>query len=187
MSARHPEKEDLLRAAGFAAGCLGLAYITWKPYPMDYVDGHLLVDPRRMMVDGDGGLARLRAFCTGRFAEKRWIRFDPSAPGRAAPPAALAGMVPLWWMLAHPGGPLQGWLGVHWGNFASKFAVVFFCIAVYPAVLKGLGKVLGRGKRTGRQGRKTREASDAFRLSFRGGCGIVADARKVEHGELVLR
>ena len=32
-----------------------------------------------------------------------------------------------------------------------------------------------------------RRASDAFRLSFRGGCGIVADARKVEHGELVLR
>lgn len=153
--ARHPEKEDLVLAAGFAAGCLGLAYITWKPYPMDYVGGHLLVDPRRMMVDGYGDLACLLAFCAGRYAEKRWIRFDPAALGRAAPLAALAGMVPLWWMRANLGGPLQGWLGSHWGNFASKFVFVFFCLAVYPAVLKGIGRMAAHraAKRTEGAGR----------------------------------
>lgn len=143
-TARHPEKENWLLGACFAAGWIGLAYIAFKRYPMDYVDGNLLVDPRRMMVDGYGDLALMVAFPAARFAEKTWIRFDPAALGSAAPLAGALGMVPLWCMLKWLGGPLHGWLGSHWGNFAFKAVLVVYCVALYPLVLKAAGRLAAR-------------------------------------------
>ena len=55
----HPEKENLLLLICFIVGWLGIAYITFKPYPMDYVDGKLLVDPQKMMNDGYGDICLL--------------------------------------------------------------------------------------------------------------------------------
>lgn len=76
-----------------------------------------------------------------RFAEKTWIRFGPAALGRAAPLVGAIGLIPLGCMLRWLGGPLHAWLGPHWGHFATKFVFVFFCIAVYPAVIKGVGRL----------------------------------------------
>lgn len=143
-TARHPDKENFLLAACFAAGWLGVAYISLKPYPTDYVDGNLLVDPRRMMVDGYGDLALLISFSVARFVEKSWIRFDPAALGSAAPLMGAIGMVPLWCMLNWLGGPLHELLGSHWGHFANKFLMVFYCVALYPLVIKAVGRMLAR-------------------------------------------
>lgn len=141
-TARHPEKENLLLAACFVAGCLGLAYTSFKPYPMDYVDGNLLVDPRRMMVDGYGDLALLIAFSVARVVEKTWIRFDPAALGSAAPLVGVFGLVPLWCMLNWLGAPLYDLLGTYWGHFANKFLIVFYCIALYPLAIKAVGRLM---------------------------------------------
>lgn len=143
-TARHPEKENLLLAACFAAGWIGVAYISLKGYPTDYADGNLLVDPRRMMVDGYGDLALPVAFSMARFVEKTWIRFDPAALGNAAPLVGMLGMVPLWCMLRWLGGPLHGLLGSHWGHFANKFLVVFYCVALYPLAIKAIGRFAAR-------------------------------------------
>lgn len=75
----HPEKENLLLLICFIVGWLGIAYITFKPYPMDYVDGKLLVDPQKMMNDGYGDICLLIVFPVARYIEKRWIGFQ--APG----------------------------------------------------------------------------------------------------------
>ena len=40
---------DILTLIGFVAVVATLVYIMLKPYPMDYVDGELLVDPQKMM------------------------------------------------------------------------------------------------------------------------------------------
>ena len=44
-------KLDILTVLGVLAVIGSLLYITNKPYPMDYVDGKLLVDPQKMMND----------------------------------------------------------------------------------------------------------------------------------------
>lgn len=143
-AARHPEKENLLLAACCAAGWLGIVYINVKSYPMDYVDGRLLVDPWRMKIDAYGDFALLVGFAAARFVEKTWIRFDPAAPGRAAPLVGAVGLVPLGCMIRWLGGPLAGLLGSHWGHFANRFAVVFYCIALYPLVVKAAGRLAAR-------------------------------------------
>ena len=98
----------------FVFGWLAIVYITFKPYPMDYVDGKLLVDPQRMMVDGYGDIALLIAFPAARYIEKRWIRFEATGVKAKGIVICSVGMIFLWAMLTFLGDPLDDMLGRCW-------------------------------------------------------------------------
>ncbi len=132
----HPEKENLLLLICFIVGWLGIAYITFKPYPMDYVDGKLLVDPQKMMNDGYGDICLLIAFPVARYIEKRWIGFQAPGLKGAGLAAGIAGLVPLFLMIKFMRPALDGVLGTHWGHFANTFIIVLYCIALWPLVIK---------------------------------------------------
>ena len=136
----HPEKENLLLLICFIVGWLGIAYITFKPYPMDYVDGKLLVDPQKMMNDGYGDICLLIAFPVARYIEKRWIGFQAPGLKGAGLAAGIAGLVPLFLMIKFMRPALDGVLGTHWGHFANTFILVLYCIALWPLVIKAVSK-----------------------------------------------
>ena len=64
----HPEEEDKWLLIFFLVSAAALVYVTVKPYPMDYVDGKLLVDPKDMMRDGYKDFGQMCALCLGRCA-----------------------------------------------------------------------------------------------------------------------
>ena len=132
----HPEKEDLFLLVCFVFGWLAILYISLKPYPMDYVDGKLLVDPQRMMVDGYGDIALIIAFPVARYMEKRWIRFEATGVNAKGIAVCAVGMAVLWALLTYLGDPLDNTLGKSWGHFAYSVILVFYCIAVYPLVIR---------------------------------------------------
>ena len=136
----HPEKENLLLLICFIVGWLGIAYITFKPYPMDYVDGKLLVDPQKMMNDGYGDICLLIVFPVARYIEKRWIGFQAPGLKGAGLAAGIAGLVPLFLMIKFMRPALDGVLGTHWGHFANTFILVLYCIALWPLVIKAVSK-----------------------------------------------
>ena len=136
----HPEKENLLLLICFIVGWLGIAYITFKPYPMDYVDGKLLVDPQKMMNDGYGDICLLIAFPVARYIEKRWIGFQAPGLKGAGLAAGIAGLIPLFLMIKFMRPALDGVLGTHWGHFANTFIIVLYCIALWPLVIKAVSK-----------------------------------------------
>ena len=136
----HPEKESLLLLICFIVGWLGIAYITFKPYPMDYVDGKLLVDPQKMMNDGYGDICLLIAFPVARYIEKRWIGFQAPGLKGAGLAAGIAGLIPLFLMIKFMRPALDGVLGTHWGHFANTFIIVLYCIALWPLVIKAVSK-----------------------------------------------
>lgn len=136
----HPEKENLLLLICFIVGWLGIAYITFKPYPMDYVDGKLLVDPQKMMNDGYGDICLLIAFPVARYIEKRWIGFQAPGLKGAGLAAGIAGLVPLFLMIKFMRPQLDGLLGTHWGHFANNFILVLYCVALWPLVIKAVSK-----------------------------------------------
>ncbi len=136
----HPEKENLLLLICFIVGWLGIAYITFKPYPMDYVDGKLLVDPQKMMNDGYGDICLLIAFPVARYIEKRWIGFQAPGLKGAGLAAGIAGLIPLFLMIKFMRPALDGVLGTHWGHFANNFIIVLYCIALWPLVIKAVSK-----------------------------------------------
>ena len=132
----HPEKENLFLIISFVVGWLGIVYITFKPYPMDYVDGKLLVDPQRMMNDGYGDICLLIAFPVARFIEKKWVRFHATGLKGAGLLVSIAGLVPLFIMIKFMRPALDGLLGSHWGHFAHSFIIVLYCVALWPLVIR---------------------------------------------------
>lgn len=136
----HPEKENLLLLICFIVGWLGIAYITFKPYPMDYVDGKLLVDPQKMMNDGYGDICLLIAFPVARYIEKRWIGFQAPGLKGAGLAAGIVGLIPLFLMIKFMRPALDGVLGTHWGHFTHSFILVLYCVALWPLVIKAVSK-----------------------------------------------
>lgn len=136
----HPEKENLLLLICFIVGWLGIAYITFKPYPMDYVDGKLLVDPQKMMNDGYGDICLLIAFPVARYIEKRWIGFQAPGLKGAGLAAGIVGLIPLFVMIKFMRPALDGLLGTHWGHFTHSFILVLYCVALWPLVIKAVSK-----------------------------------------------
>ena len=133
----NPESEKMFLIASFVFGWLGLAYITFKPYPMDYdALGNLLVDPQKMMRDGYGDLCSFIAFPVARFIERKWIRFKPIGLTKIGVLAGCIGLVPLYFMIMHMKGFLRTALGGNWGNFTFNFITILYCIALYPLIMK---------------------------------------------------
>lgn len=132
----HPEKENLFLLVLFVLGWLSIAYITYKPYPMDYVGGKLLVDPQKMMNDGYGDVALVIAFAVGRYIERTWIDFDSMGLNLRGICLGAICLVPLWAMLTYMKPVLDGMWGAHWGHFANNFIIVLYCIVLVPALIK---------------------------------------------------
>lgn len=137
----HPEKEDWFLLGGFIFCWAAIAYITLKPYPMDYnAEGKLIVDPQKMMNDGYGDLGKMMGFIVARYIEKRWIRFTPPKMNAVNVIVCLAGLA-LMVLLKQTVSPvMRNWLGGHWGKLAFSVIYTGYYIALFPLVLKLIGK-----------------------------------------------
>lgn len=136
---KHPEQEDKFLLGGVVGCILALIYISFKPYPMDYVDGKLLVDPVKMMNDGFKDIGALGAFCVARYIEKRWIRFKQTGLTAKGIILGIIGLAGLAWMVAHLYPPFVAWLGPHWGRLVAHSIIIFYIVAFYPLILKWCG------------------------------------------------
>ncbi len=134
---RHPEKEDWFLLGAFLLCWAGILYISVKPYPMDLnAEGKVIVDPQKMMNDGYGDIGKVIGFIIARFAEKKWIRFEPSKKNwknALICVLGLAGMILLKQQLRPV---FTGWLGSHWGKLVFSVIYVVYYIALFPLVLK---------------------------------------------------
>ncbi len=135
---KHPAQENRLLLGGVCVSVLALLFITFKPYPMDYADGKLLVDPQRMMIDGYYDLGALLSLFVSRFIEKRWIRFTQTGLTVKGILIGIAGLG-IAYGFKQVLEPCIELLGVHWGVFVYAFLWVFFIIALYPLAIKVLG------------------------------------------------
>ena len=136
----HPETENWFLLGGIVFAALALVYITFKPYPMDYIDGKLLVDPQRMMNDGYKDIGSLAAFCVARYVEKRWIKFEVPGFNFKGIALGILGLIPAVLMVKYLSKPCIEWLGPHWGRVLYQGTFIFYIVAFYPFVLKLFGK-----------------------------------------------
>ncbi len=140
---RHPEKEDWFLLGGFLLGWAGILYISLKAYPMDLdSNGKVLVDPVKMMNDGYGDLGKFIGFTAARFVEKKWIRFRPLKKGWQSLLLCLIGLVPVVLLKSLVRPVLTGALGNHWGKLLFSMIHVFWFIALFPLILKLLGRAM---------------------------------------------
>ncbi len=141
---RHPEREDWFLLGGFLLCCAGIVYISLKSYPMQEVNGKLIVDPKKMMTDGYGDIGKVLGFIIARFVEKKWIRFKPLRGSWIGVVICLIGLVPMVLMKTYLRPVTKAWLGDHWGALAFSVLHAFYYIALFPLVLKLCGRRLNK-------------------------------------------
>ncbi|MBQ3402724.1 MAG: phosphatase PAP2 family protein [Synergistaceae bacterium] len=136
----HPEKDGLVMLVSALVGILTLVYVVNKPYPMDYVDGKLLVDPVKMQIDAWGDAGAMATFALCWYIESRYIRFEPTGWNVKGIIICVIGLLPLWWMIWYLGGLMSGIFGAHVGKFMAKSGQIVFIMVVWPLVIKLFGR-----------------------------------------------
>ena len=133
---KHPERENRCLIATAITCILALIYVLYKPYPLDYIEGKLLVSPHKMMKGAFEATGALSAFCVARYIEKTWIRFEAIGLHLKGIIYGLSGLVPLYLLFAYTEKLLKHFLGGNWGTFTWAACVVMYIIVLYPLVLK---------------------------------------------------
>ena len=133
---KHPEKDTLIMILCALFGIGTLVYVTYKPYPMDYVDGKLLVDPVKMQIDAWGDAGAFASFALAWYIESRFVKFTPTGWNVKGVVLCVIGFIPLYWLINSFGGVTADVFGPHWGNLVSKTVLLFYIMVIWPLVLK---------------------------------------------------
>ena len=109
---------------------------------MDYnAEGKLIVDPQKMMNDGYGDLGKMMGFIIARYIEKKWIRFTPPKMNAVNVAICAAGLVLMALLKQYVSPLMKEWLGGHWGKLVFSVIYTGYYIALFPLVLKLIGKL----------------------------------------------
>lgn len=137
---KHPEKDIYVMILAALSGILTLVYVTYKPYPMDYVDGKLLVDPVTMTIDawGDSGVFATFALCW--YIESRFIKFEAAGWNLKGIIICLIGLIILHFLIWNTRAITSAAFGVHVGKFVEKSIQYIFIMNIWPLVIKLFSK-----------------------------------------------
>ncbi len=118
--------------AGLATPILIIIYASIKTYPMDYIDGVLIVDPMKMTIDCFSGVGNMIGAVSGWYINRRWIKFtsDGSFWRRLIRFAAGLAMVLTLQKLIKPA--WQATFGNRFGILLIKISIYFFITCIFP-------------------------------------------------------
>ena len=133
---KHPEKDVLFMIFAVLAGVGTLVYVSYKPYPLDYVDGKLLVDPSRMTIDSWGDAGGFAVFGILWYIESRFIKFEPTGWNFKGILICVIGLIPLGWALANLDGVMKSTMEVHIARLVSQTIMLCWMMIVWPLVIK---------------------------------------------------
>ena len=131
------KKLDILSIVGVIAVICTIIYITKKPYPMDYVDGALLVDPNKMMNDCFKGCGELLGIIVGSYLERRYIHYEIPKNAKNLSILGFVGfMIAFSWKEYLAPATFGLAFGGHWGNLISRFILYIFVVAIWPIFIQ---------------------------------------------------
>lgn len=135
------EKRDVKVLLGvLLVTILSVLYITLKSYPMDYVDGALLVDPEKMKPDTYKGIFVMLCAFVGWFMEKRWIQFENPKNKVLAIVVSLVAMIPLYLFNQYFSDIAAAYLGSTMTKLLKAGIPFIYVFTVGPLLMKQLSK-----------------------------------------------
>ena len=128
---------DILTLVGVIAVILTLVYILLKPYPMDYVDGKLLVDPDKMMNDTFKACGAFLGLMIGSYIDRHYLHYEIPAGANALPMLTFVGAAIMFaWKEFFAPATIVAALGDHWGNMIARCIMVILGVCIWPYVIK---------------------------------------------------
>lgn len=132
---------DILTLVGIFAVIATIVYITLKPYPMDYVDGALLVDPQKMMNDAFMACGAFAGFLVGSYMERHYLHYEIPVGSKNLPILTVVGAAIMFaWREWFARATIVAAFGGHWGNLIACFIMVFFGMWIWPVVISKGGQ-----------------------------------------------
>ena len=132
----NPKKENLTLIILFIIGAASLIYVNVKPYPMDYVDGKLLVDPVKMTEDAFGDIGGFLALIIAYYIERNYIKFKETGLNFKGIILNVIGLLILSWLIYSLKPIMVGMFGNHWGLLVRRVIIMFFIVVIWPFVIK---------------------------------------------------
>lgn len=134
-------------AIGLVATVVFLLVVTFKPYPVDYVNGEVLVDPAEMLVGCYKVAGVFAGVLVGWLVERRYVRFETG--GLSFFEGALrvvtgAVIIAICYLVIGRGAIAL--LGENGGQLVRHTLVFFAVVAGAPALFAPLGRLVGRRK-----------------------------------------
>ena len=130
---------DILTLVGIVLTIAALIYIVFKPYPMEYVDGVLLVDPQIMMKDSFVACGVMIGILCGSYVERHFTHYEiPVGSANLPILTVIGGAILFAWRTWFAPATIVAALGIHWGNFIAYFLMGFFALVIWPQVIKKL-------------------------------------------------
>jgi membrane-associated phospholipid phosphatase len=127
---------DILTMAGVILVVLTIVYIMSKPYPMDYVDGELLVDPQHMMNDTFKACGAFLGLLIGSYIDRHYLKYEIPVGAAELPMLTCIGAAIMFsWKEWFAPATIVAALGGHWGNLIVRGIMVFFAITIWPMVI----------------------------------------------------
>ena len=127
---------DILTVVGILVVVAVLIYIQVKPYPMDYVDGKLLVDPQNMMNDCFKACGAFLGILLGSYVERHYIHYEIPYGYKNLPVQAGVSVTLLFvWKTYFEKATVIPVLGGHWGNLVSRFGMTFIALTLIPYLI----------------------------------------------------
>lgn len=142
---RHPGLDWVIVLIAAAMCAALLPYMYFKSYPMDYVNGVLLVDPTKMTVGGFKDPGRFFGVVLGWFIERRFIRFDTDGTPYQKALRCLVGallFIGYWTVVVEPLGKA---INVGIAHFFLQASAPLLFMTVYPLVFQCVEKHAKQG------------------------------------------
>lgn len=131
------EKRDVKVLIGILiVTVLSIIYISVKSYPLDYVDGELLVDPEKMKPDTYKGIFVMLCAFVGWFIEKRWIRFQNPDNKILGIIVSIVALIPLYLMTKFFGNVAAAYIGSLPAKLLKDGMPFIYVFTVEPFIMK---------------------------------------------------
>ena len=136
-----PGFADKISICGLVLAAGVMVYILLKSYPMDYVDGVLLVDPQKMMKDTFSGAGGLTGLIIGSYIERHHVKYTIPKGSETLPVMTCIGTAAIYiWINHFEAYTFKVWLGANWGSFTSSLIMMVLAVAVYPIFIMKAAK-----------------------------------------------
>ncbi len=133
---RSPDSENKILAIEFLIALALFVYTNLKSYPMDKVNGQLLVDPNKMTVDSWGQIGGLMVLILARLVEKYFVKFSHTGLNFKGVMLSLIGLIPLAFMIYGLKPIIVSFTNAHLGRLLYEACLTFYIIVIWPLVLK---------------------------------------------------
>ena len=129
----HGGKHDIIvLVVGLVLCAVFVIFCLLKPYPYDYVDNQLLVDPEEMVKGCFVAAGLLAGSLIAWFCERRWVQFSVEGSTGTRIVRAIIGLVILAVIMYGAKAPLVALLGVDAGSFARYMLLALTAGLFYP-------------------------------------------------------